>query len=82
MAQLVTRVDAALLAEIDRLVAAGAAESRSDAVRTALTQLIERLRRAEIGQAIVAEYSARPQTVHDVGWSDASTVAMIAEEPW
>ena len=82
MAQLVTRLDDALLAEVDRLVAAGVVESRSDAVRLALRQLIERRRRAEIGRAIVDEYAARPQTEGEVGWSDASTVAMIAEEPW
>ncbi len=82
MAQLVTRVDAELLAEIDRLVAEGAVESRSEAVRTALRQLIERRRRAEIGRAIVAEYEGRPQDAVEVGWADSATLAMIAEEPW
>jgi Arc/MetJ-type ribon-helix-helix transcriptional regulator len=82
MAQLVTRVDQALLEEIDRLVAEGAAESRSDAVRVALRQLIERRRRSEVGRAIIAEYEAHPQTEAEVGWADVATVAMIAEEPW
>lgn len=82
MAQLVTRVDDTLLAEIDRLVEEGSVESRSDAVRTALHQLIERRRRDEVGQAIVAEYTARPQTQSEVGWSDAATIGMIAEEAW
>jgi Arc/MetJ-type ribon-helix-helix transcriptional regulator len=82
MAQLVTRPDDALLAGIDRLVASGVVESRSGAVRLALRDLIERRRRAEIGRAIADEYTARPQTESEVGWSDASTVAMIAEEPW
>lgn len=82
MAQLVTRLDDALLAEVDRLVAAGVVESRSDAVRLALRQLIERRRRAEVGRAIADEYAARPQTASEVGWSDASTVSMIAQEPW
>ncbi len=57
-------------------------ESRSHAVRLALRQLIERRRRAEVGRAIADEYAARPQTASEVGWSDASTVAMIAQEPW
>lgn len=82
MTQLVTRIDEELLAEIDRLVAEGVVASRSDAVRVALRRLIERRRRAEVGQAIADDYAARPQTSAEVGWSDASTVAMIAEEPW
>ena len=82
MPQLVTRLDDALLAEIDRLVAEGAVESRSYAVRIALRQLVERRRRAAVGAAIVADYEARPQTAAEVGWSDAATAAMIAEEPW
>ena len=82
MAQLVTRVDDALLAQIDRLVAEGSVASRSEAVRTALHQLIERRQRAAVGQAIVDEYAARPQTASEVGWSDSATIAMIAEEPW
>lgn len=82
MAQLVTRVDDALLAEVDRLVAEGSVESRSDAVRLALRQLIERRRREEIGRSIADEYRARPQVESEVGWSDAATIAMIADEPW
>lgn len=82
MPQLVTRIDNSLLAEIDRLVAEGAVGSRSDAVRLALRELIERRRRASVGAAIAAEYTARPQTAAEVGWADEATVAMIAEEPW
>jgi Arc/MetJ-type ribon-helix-helix transcriptional regulator len=82
MAQIVTRLDDDLLTEMDRLVAAGVVESRSDAVRVALRELLERRLHAEIGRAIAEEYAARPRTARDVGWSDASTVAMISEEPW
>lgn len=82
MAQLVTRVDDTLVAEIDRLVAEGAVASRSDAVRIALRELVDRRRRAAVGAAIAAEYRTRPQTAAEVGWADAATVAMIAEEPW
>ncbi len=82
MAQLVTRVDDTLLAEVDRLVADGQVESRSDAVRVALRQMIERRRRQEVGRAIVDDYLRRPQSESEVGWADAATVAMIADEPW
>jgi metal-responsive CopG/Arc/MetJ family transcriptional regulator len=82
MPQLVTRLDDALLAEVDRLVKAGVVETRSEAVRVALRELVARRRRAEIGQAIVDEYTAHPQTEAEYGWSDAAAIAMIAQEPW
>lgn len=82
MAQIITRVDEDLLAEVDRLVEEGAVESRSDAVRRALHDLIERRRRAAIGRAVVEGYERVPQQVADIGWSDEATARMIAEEPW
>ena len=82
MAQLVTRIDDDLAAQVDDLVAAGEFESRSDAVRRGLTSLVDEHRRRRIGKVIVDGYLRHPQTEHDVGWSDAATAAMIADEPW
>ena len=44
MAQLVTRVDDALVAAVDELVVAGVVASRSEAVRVGLERLIDRHR--------------------------------------
>jgi hypothetical protein len=52
------------------------------AVRVVLRQFVERRRRRKVGEAIAAEYAARPQTEAEVGWSDAATVAMIEQEQW
>lgn len=82
MVQLVTRVDDALAQALDRLVAEGAVASRSEGVRVALERLIDLHHRNEIGAQIVAGYLARPQTDDDMGWSDAATAEMIADEPW
>lgn len=82
MAQLVTRIEEGLVAEVDRLVAAGAVASRSEAVRRGLRELVERERRAATGVAIVEGYRRRPQTDDEVGWADAATEQMIAEEAW
>lgn len=82
MAQLVTRIDDGLLEDIDALVAAGAVESRSDAVRRALHALIEAERRRLVGEAIRAGYSARPQTEAEFGWADGAAARMIADETW
>ena len=82
MAQLVTRVDDDLAAAVDQLVADGVVASRSDAVRAGLEGLVDRHRRARIGARIVAGYRTHPQTDAEVGWTDASSARMIADEPW
>jgi Arc/MetJ-type ribon-helix-helix transcriptional regulator len=82
MTQLVTRIDAELARSIDRLIADGIAESRSDAVRKGLRVLIEQTRRRSTADAIIAGYANRPQTDEEVAWADEATRRMIAEEPW
>jgi Arc/MetJ-type ribon-helix-helix transcriptional regulator len=80
--QLVTRVPDELARRVDALISAGVFESRSDAVRVGLEVVIERERRAAVGQAIVDGYRRIPQTKDDLTWPDAATTAMIAQEPW
>ena len=82
MAQLVTRVDDELAAAVDELVETGAVASRSEAVRVALEQLVDRHRRRAVGARIAAGYSTTPQTDREVGWADEASVRMIADEPW
>ncbi len=82
MTQVVARLDDELAAAIDELVSEGKVASRSEAVRIGLVRLVEDHRRREIGDRIVAGYATLPQTESEVGRSDASTIAMIAEEPW
>lgn len=82
MAQVVTRIDEELTRAIDELVNDGVVSSRSDAVRTALHQLLERHRREKTANEIVAAYQATPQTEREVGWADEATRRMIADEPW
>ena len=82
MSQLVTRIDADLARDLDALVADGVVGSRSDAVRTALRELIDRHRRRQIGDAIVEGYRRQPQTEEEIGWAHAATTRMIEEEPW
>lgn len=82
MAQLVTRIDSRLLADVDRIVDEGVVRNRSEAVRVALELLIDRSSRAAVARAIVDDYRARPQRSDDVGWADEATRRMIADEPW
>jgi len=82
VSQLVTRIDDDLAREIDALVSEGVVKSRSDAVRQALRELVDRHRRRRIGEAIVEGYRRQPQTEEEIGWADEASIRMIAEEPW
>lgn len=82
MTQLVTRIDENLASDVDRLVAEGIVDSRSDAVRQGLRSLIDEHRRAATADAIIRGYSNTPQSIDDVAWSDEATRQMIADEPW
>lgn len=83
MTQLVTRIPDEIADAIDDLVKARVFASRSEAVRAGLEAVIERERRAAVGRQIVEGYQRIPQDDDaDLGWSDAATAAMIAEEPW
>ncbi len=82
MTQLVARIDDSLLAQLDELVASGDAQSRSDAVRRALEEMLDRRRRRKIGESIVEAYRQVPETDDELEWAAHSTRTMIAEEPW
>lgn len=80
--QLVTRVPDAVAEAVDSLVHDGVFASRSDVVRAGLEAVVERERRDAVGRAIVDGYRRVPEDDDDVGWSDAATAAMIADEHW
>ncbi len=82
MARLVTRIDDDLTAQLDAYIASGACASRSEAVRLALAELLDRWSRDQIGRQIVDGYTRIPQTVDDEPWADAVTRELIAAEPW
>lgn len=82
MTQLVTRIDERLASDVDRLVAMGVVDSRSDAVRQGLRSLIDAHERSATADAIIRGYADDPQSDEDVGWADEATRQMITEEPW
>jgi Arc/MetJ-type ribon-helix-helix transcriptional regulator len=82
MTQIVARIPEEVVQQLDELVSAGTFDSRSDAVREALVQLIDRLRREEIGRQIVEGYKRMPQTDDEFPETEALAREMIEEEPW
>ena len=82
MAQLVTRLDDGLLARVDSLVAHGVVATRSEAVRLGLETLVDLEQRKRTGDQIAEAYRRNPQTDHELAGLEASTRALIDEEPW
>ena len=82
MAQLITRVDDELVAQLDAIVASGEAESRSDAVRRALETMIDQRRRRLVGEAIAEGYRRVPETDEELRWAEENARSVVAEEPW
>ena len=82
MAQFVTRLEDTLADRVDRLVAAGAIASRSEAVRIGIERLVDELERERIGRQIVEAYERMPQTEEELEGADEAFEEMLAEEPW
>ena len=70
-----------MVKEVDRLVAAGRYESRTDAVRVALERLLDEVRRQDVDEAIVRGYERVPDGPVDT-WVEAATEALVKDEPW
>jgi Arc/MetJ-type ribon-helix-helix transcriptional regulator len=79
--QIAVRIPHQLLAEVDRLVSAGDYDSRTDVVKAALERLMAEARERDLDAAIVAGYQRVPDAEADP-WVDASTRAVVADEPW
>jgi Arc/MetJ-type ribon-helix-helix transcriptional regulator len=77
-----TRFSDEELARIDRLVAAGVGENRSDVIRRAVDHLDDVVRRARIGEVIADSYRRRPQSDEDRAMALANAVALTEAEPW
>lgn len=70
MRQVMIRVDDATCDELDRLVAEGVAENRSDAVREAIAAWIDRQRRAALDRLYEEAYTRQPETPGEMAWAD------------
>lgn len=77
-----TRFSDEELAIIDRLVAEGVGQNRSDVIRQAVERLDEAVRRERIGHMIVESYRAKPQTAEDDELALTNAVALTEAEPW
>lgn len=82
MTQVVARIDDSLMAAVDDLVRAGVVTSRSEAMRIGLQRVVDDHHRRLTGERIANAYRDRPQTKEELTGIEASTRALIDEEPW
>lgn len=80
--QIAVRLPAATAHELDELVRAGDFPTRADAVRAAISRLLEESRRQRIEAAIVEGYLRVPQTDEELAAAEAAAIRSIGEEPW
>ena len=77
-----TRFSDAELATIDRLIADGVGQNRSDVIRQAVERLDDAVRRQRIGQTIADSYRTAPPTSDDDDLAMANAIAMTEAESW
>ncbi len=80
--QLAIRIAEELAEGLDELVREGRFATRTEAVRAAIGELIERERREAIGAAIVVGYERHPETAEELQIADGNLRRLIAEDPW
>ena len=67
---------------LDRLVAEGVGETRSEVIRKAVDCLAESVERDRVGQMIADSYRRQPQSAEDDAMALANGIAMVEAEPW
>ena len=80
--QLAIRIAEELAIGLDELVKRGRFATRTDAVRSAIGDLIDRERREAIGAAIALGYERHPESAEELQMADGNLRRLIAEEPW
>lgn len=80
--QFAIRMSDELARSLDELVASGRFETRAEAVRAAVEQLVDEERRREVGKLIVQGYTDIPQTEAEVATATQTAIRSIEEEPW
>jgi Arc/MetJ-type ribon-helix-helix transcriptional regulator len=80
--QIAVRIPDELAKDLDELVARGKFDTRAEAIRSAIRELVETERRREIGDRIAEGYRRLPQTDEEVAVAEAAAIRSIREEPW
>ena len=80
--QIAVKLPDGLVAELDRLVADGSFDSRSDAVRHGIEALVRHGERQRIDRAFVAGFRRVPDRDDELAQATRLAVQAINDEPW
>ncbi|MEJ7797635.1 MAG: hypothetical protein WKF42_03975 [Solirubrobacteraceae bacterium] len=80
--QIAVKLPDALVHEVDRLVAGGAFDSRSQAIRSGLETMVAGRRRDEIGREYREAMTRLPETDEEMAAATRLAIESINEEPW
>jgi len=80
--QIAVRLSPQLTTSLDELVAAGRFPTRAEAVRSAITSMVDQERRRRVGAEIADGYLRIPQSDEDLAAAAAAATRSIHDEPW
>lgn len=80
--QIAVKLPEATLAVVDRLVAEGRFDSRSQAVRAGLDRILREARSAELDRAFAAGFARHPERDDELEDARRLAIDAIADEPW
>jgi Arc/MetJ-type ribon-helix-helix transcriptional regulator len=80
--QIAIRIPDELATALEGLVSSGRFQTKAEAVRSALENLVERERRKDIGDKISDGYRRVPQDDDDLAVATEAAIRSIHEEPW
>jgi Arc/MetJ-type ribon-helix-helix transcriptional regulator len=80
--QIAVKLPDRLVAELDALVARGAFDSRSEAVRHGIEALVRSDERQQVDAAFEAAFARYPDTAEEMAEATRLAVESINDEPW
>lgn len=82
MTTVAVRLPDEVVRALDRLVRDGSFATRTEAIRSALDELLRTHQEAALDRAIAEGYRSMPQSDEEVSLATVATRALIEEEPW
>jgi Arc/MetJ-type ribon-helix-helix transcriptional regulator len=80
--RIAVRISSELAASLNELVSERRFETKADAIRSAISALVEEERRRRVGERIAEGYRRMQQTDDEVGATTQAAVGSIHQEPW
>lgn len=80
--QIAVKLPETTLAALDRLVANGRFQSRSEAVRVSLDRVLREARAEELDRAFAAGFTRHPERPDELAEAQRLAVDAIEDEPW